>query len=174
MWNLDRKGIESAVYIDADTLVRRNFDELFDSPFNFAAAPDVYGAGDPRGFNLKFNAGVLALRPSLAVLDDMRRKMDVAEYPLQQAEQAFLNLYFGGTCMRLPYIYNANLAIKARSPILWRRLADEMRVVYYIILKPFINDARPSNAILTMNEIQEAIDQSALREGGLFREEVAW
>jgi glycogenin glucosyltransferase len=67
IWRLDLMGIDSAVYVDADTLVRRNFDELFDSPFNFAAVPDVYGAGDPRGFSLTFNAGVLAYRPSSTV-----------------------------------------------------------------------------------------------------------
>lgn len=67
IWKLDTMGIMSAIYLDADTLVRRNFDELFDSPFSFAAVPDVYGAGDPRGFSLTFNAGVLAFHPSSLV-----------------------------------------------------------------------------------------------------------
>ncbi|KAJ7308662.1 glycosyltransferase family 8 protein [Mycena albidolilacea] len=174
IWNLDRMGVDSAVYLDADTLVRRNFDELFDSPFQFAAVPDVYGAGDPRGFSITINAGVLAFRPSSAVYEDMLQKLEVAEYPLQQAEQAFLNLYFGGTCMRLPYIYNANLAIKDRSPILWRRLTDEMRVVHYTTMKPFIHEARSSNAILTPEEIEDAIYQSERRADGFYQEEVGW
>lgn len=104
----------------------------------------------------------------------MRQKIETAQYPLEQAEQAFLNLYFGGTCMRLPYIYNANLAIKARSPVLWQRLADEMRVVHYTTLKPFINDAQSSNTILWPEEIEEAMDQGAQKGGGFFREEVGW
>ncbi|KAF7345266.1 Glycosyltransferase family 8 protein [Mycena sanguinolenta] len=174
IWNLDQHDVDSAVYIDADTLVRRNFDELFDSPFNFAAVPDVYDAGDPRGFSLTFNAGVLAFRPSSKVYEDMRRKIEIAEYPLKQAEQAFLNLYFGGTCVRLPYIYNANLAIKSRSPILWQRLTDEMRVVHYTTLKPFIHDGRASDAILTSTDIEEAMEQGARRQGGFFEEEVVW
>ncbi|KAF7369371.1 Glycosyltransferase family 8 protein [Mycena venus] len=174
IWRLDQQGIDSAVYLDADTLVRRNFDELFDSPFNFAAVGDVYGAGDPRGFSLTFNAGVLAYRPSSAVFDDMRQKMEIARYPLKQAEQAFLNLYFGGTALLIPYTYNANLAIKTRSPVLWQRLADEMRIVHYTVLKPFLLDGQPSNAILNAEEVELAIDQSSRREGGFFREEVAW
>ncbi|KAJ7643585.1 glycosyltransferase family 8 protein [Roridomyces roridus] len=174
IWKLDSRGIDSAVYLDADTLVRRNFDELFDSPFNFAAVPDVYGAGDPRGFSLTFNAGVLAFRPSSAVFDDMREKMETAEFPLKQAEQAFLNLYFGGTAMRLPYVYNANLAIKVRSPVLWRRLVDEMRVVHYTTVKPFIIDSKSSSTILDEKEIRVAMEQAAKRESGLFREEVGW
>ncbi|KAJ7506770.1 glycosyltransferase family 8 protein [Mycena galericulata] len=174
IWTLDQMGIDSAVYLDADTLVRRNFDELFDSPFNFAAVPDVYGAGDPRGFSLTFNAGVLAFRPSSHVFEDMREKIEIAEYPLKQAEQAFLNLYFGGTGMRLPYIYNANLAIKARSPVLWQRLIDEMRIVHFTVVKPFIDDSRSSDTILSPEELEEAMERAARREGGFFQEEVTW
>ncbi|KAJ7769149.1 nucleotide-diphospho-sugar transferase, partial [Mycena maculata] len=104
VWTLDNKmGIDSAVYLNADALVHRNFDELFANPFNFAAVPNVYTGK----FSLLFNAGVLAYWPSSTV----------TEYPLAEAEQAFLNLYFGGTCMLLPYIYNANLAIKGQSPV---------------------------------------------------------
>ncbi|KAF8145343.1 hypothetical protein K438DRAFT_1781986 [Mycena galopus ATCC 62051] len=113
-WNLGQEGVDSAVSLDADTLVRRNFD----SPFNFAAVPDVYDPSDPRASSITFNAGVLAFRPSSVVFENMREKMEVAEYPLQQAEQAFLNLYFGGTPLRLPYIYNANLAISHQPSLL--------------------------------------------------------
>ncbi|KAJ7306262.1 glycosyltransferase family 8 protein [Mycena albidolilacea] len=174
IWNLDRMGVDSAVYLDADTLVRRNFDELFDSPFQFAAVPDVYGTGDPRGFSITINTGVMAFRPSSAVYEDMLQEIEVAEYPLLQADQGFLNLYFGGTCMRLPYIYNANLAIKDRSPILWQRLTDEMRVVHYTTMKPFIHEARSSNAMLTPEEIEEAVDKSERQADGFYHEEVGW
>ncbi|KAJ6573448.1 glycosyltransferase family 8 protein [Mycena vulgaris] len=175
IWKLDDMGIESAVYLDADTLVRRNFDELFDSPFNFAAVPDVWGGGDPRGFSLSFNAGVLAYRPSSTVFADMRKKMEIAEYPLGQAEQGFLNLYFGGTSMRLPYIYNGNLAIKTRSPGLWRRLADEMRIVHYTGVKPFLYEIEnSSDTILSPQEMEQAMDHNEGRENGFFAEEVGW
>ncbi|KAJ6484824.1 glycosyltransferase family 8 protein [Mycena sanguinolenta] len=172
IWTLDKKGVDSAVYIDADTLVLRNFDELFDMPFNFAAAPDVRLGR--RGFDITFNAGVLAFRPSSAVYEDMRRKIQIAEYPLQEAEQAFLNLYFGSTALRLPYAYNANLAIKIRKPILWQRLADEMRVVHYTLAKPFLPDPSHSQAIFTPDQIADALEQGARRRGGIFQQEMAW
>ncbi|KAF7378327.1 Glycosyltransferase family 8 protein [Mycena sanguinolenta] len=172
IWTLDKQGVESAVYIDADTLVLRNFDELFDLPFNFAAAPDVRLGR--RGFDITFNAGVLAFRPSSAVYEDMRTKIEVAEYPLQEAEQAFLNLYFGGNALRLPYIYNANLAIKMRSPMFWKRLANEMRMVHYTLAKPFLPDPSHSDAILTEEQIIDALQQGARRRGGIFREEMTW
>ncbi|KAJ6527184.1 hypothetical protein B0H19DRAFT_1385554 [Mycena capillaripes] len=67
IWKLDQMGVDSAVYLDADTL------------FNFAATPDAYGAGDPRGFSLTFNAGVLAFQPSTEVFENMREKIETAE-----------------------------------------------------------------------------------------------
>ncbi|KAF7378330.1 Glycosyltransferase family 8 protein [Mycena sanguinolenta] len=172
IWTLDKQGVDSAVYIDADTLVLRNFDELFNLPFNFAAAPDVRLGR--RGFDITFNAGVLAFRPSSAVYEDMRTKVEVAKYPLQEAEQAFLNLYFGGTVLRLPYIYNGNLAIKMRNTILWRRLVEEMRVVHYTLAKPFLPDPSHSEAILTEEQIVDALEQGARRKGGIFWEEMTW
>ncbi|KAJ7238341.1 nucleotide-diphospho-sugar transferase [Mycena haematopus] len=172
IWTLDKKGVDNVIYLDGDTLVRRNFDELFDSPYNFAATPDVYLGH--RGFDVTFNAGVLAFRPSSAVYEDMRAKLEIAKYPLEEAEQAFLNLYFGGTAMRLPYIYNANLAIKVRSPILWDRLEDEMRVVHYTVVKPFLPDPEHSHVILSGEEMTGAFEVGARREGGLFAREVGW
>ncbi|KAF8179583.1 glycosyltransferase family 8 protein [Mycena galopus ATCC 62051] len=174
IWNLDQQGVDSAVYLDADTLVRRNFNELFEIPFNFGAVPDVYTGWDPRGFSIAFNAGVLAFRPSSTVFEDMHQKINTADYPLREAEQSFLNLYFGGTCVRLPYIYNANLAIKDRSPVLWERLADEMRIVHYTLVKPFLPDPRSSKDILTSEEISHAMNEAARWEGGRFREEIGW
>jgi alpha-N-acetylglucosamine transferase len=69
VWTLDAVEIRSLVYLDANTLVRRIFDELFALPFSFAAAPDVW-ENEP-GFTLGFNAGVLFLRPSTVVFTDM-------------------------------------------------------------------------------------------------------
>ncbi|KAJ7643586.1 glycosyltransferase family 8 protein [Roridomyces roridus] len=173
IWKLDQLGVESAVYLDADTLVRANFDELFDCPFNFAAVPDIYGGR--RGFSVEFNAGVLALRTSSAVYENMRQKLATADYPLGEAEQAFLNLYFGGTAMRLPYIYNANLALKKRSPVLWQRLAREMRVVHYTAVKPFLNDpSDPAGVVLSPEDIEVAMEIGERHEDGVFREEIGW
>jgi glycogenin glucosyltransferase len=171
IWSFDALGVDRLVYLDADTLVRRNFDELFDSPFNFAAVPDVYG--DRRGFSITFNAGVLALRPSTELFRDMRRKIETAVYPLGEAEQAFLNLYFGSKTVRLPYVYNANLAIKRRSPALWDALKEEMRIVHYTTVKPFVYD-EDSAALPTLDELDEAMRLAEGRDSGFYADEVRW
>ncbi|KAG6842979.1 hypothetical protein H0H93_002679, partial [Arthromyces matolae] len=110
IWSLGAGTIDKAVYLDADTLVLRNFDELFSLPWSFGAVPDVYL--DNRGFTVGFNAGVMVYTPDEGILKRMKDVLEVARYPLQQAEQAFLNVFWGPGMLRLPYAYNANLAIK--------------------------------------------------------------
>lgn len=135
LWGFDKIGVKSAVYLDADTLVRGNFDELFDLPYQLAAGPDVFT--DERGFRIGFNAGVMVFRPSTPVFEDLVNKLEGADYPLQWAEQSYLNLYFGAHALRLPFVYNANLAIKEASPVLWKAMEKDMRVVHYTLAKPF-------------------------------------
>ncbi|KAF4604322.1 hypothetical protein EYR40_001501 [Pleurotus pulmonarius] len=173
IWSLDTIGIKRLVYLDADTLVRRNFDELFRLPFNFAAVPDVYGPGDARGFSLTFNAGVLAIHPSSRILANMRKKAETARYPIQQAEQAFLNLYFGTKAARLPYMYNALIAIKKRNPAVWEELKEELVIVHYTDHKPFLLDSQPSAKILTPEEMRLAMDEAKSRYE-LWSEEFGW
>ena len=134
VWTLDEAGYKSVVYLDADTLVHRNFDELFSLPYSLAAVPDVF----PSGFIVPFNAGVLFLRPSSAQFRAMLNAAEHASYPPNEAEQALLNLFYGAEVVRLPYAYNANLAIKQRAPALWAGLRREMRIVHFSVMKPFL------------------------------------
>ncbi|KAG6816862.1 hypothetical protein H0H87_002348 [Tephrocybe sp. NHM501043] len=162
-----------AVYLDADTLVRRNFDELFDMPWTFGAVPDVYN--DKRGFTVGFNAGVMVFRPDENVLRVMKSKLEEAQYPPEQAEQAFLNLFFAGSAVRLPYAYNANLAIKRASPALWAAMEEEMRVVHYTLVKPFVDERDRSGKLLRDNErLMHILGEAERAEGGLFKDEVWW
>eukprot|EP00871_Galdieria_phlegrea_P004079 jgi/Galph1/4672/GphlegSOOS_G3399.1 len=103
---------ESVVYIDADSLVFGPLNELFHCA-NFCAAfinPCL------------FNSGVMALKPSTVVFDDMIEKLpQLASY--DGADQGFLNSYFsslyyapvfdpqsengtGGSLRRLPFGYH--------------------------------------------------------------------
>ncbi|KAF8881562.1 glycosyltransferase family 8 protein [Infundibulicybe gibba] len=173
VWKLDQVGIDAAVYLDADTLVRRNFDELFDIPFNFAAVPDVYMPGDSRGFTISFNAGVLVLRPSTSTFDHMMSHLASADFPLGEAEQSYLNLFFASKALRLPYVYNANLAIKVRSPEMWEGLKDEMRIVHYTMNKPFM-DKLTSSDFLSEAEQRDVLARAAKRNHGRYAEEVGW
>lgn len=91
------------VYVDVDTLVLANLDELFARP-EPAAVPDVY-------MSEKFNSGLLVLEPSKATHEDMMSKMDkLPSY--NRGDQGFLNSYFSGwfhmpAAHRLPARFNA-------------------------------------------------------------------
>ncbi|PCH35803.1 glycosyltransferase family 8 protein [Wolfiporia cocos MD-104 SS10] len=139
LWSLSDARIKAVVHLDADTLVLRNFDELFALPHNFGAVPDVYVGS--HGFALEFNTGVIFARPDASVLADMREKMQTAVYDAIQADQAFLNQYFAADALRLPYAYNANLAIKKRKPEMWADLKHRARIVHYTLVKPFLAEA---------------------------------
>ena len=135
VWTLDTMGIKSVVYIDADTHVRRNFDELFELPFIFAAAPDVYT--DDRGFTINFNAGVMAFKPDSKVFADMLSKVESAHFDRIAADQSYLNLYYGSQAFRLPHVYNGNLAIKWRAEAYWNAMQEQLRIIHYTLVKPF-------------------------------------
>ncbi|THH33042.1 hypothetical protein EUX98_g1122 [Antrodiella citrinella] len=171
VWTLDALGIRSLVYLDADTLVRRNFDELFTLPWMFAATPDVFV--DWKGFTLAFNAGVLFLRPSTAIFNDMISKLSTAHYPLADAEQSFLNHYFAAEVVRLPYHYNANLAIKARALDLWEGTRHEHRIVHFTLVKPFIGRG-PQYKEVPFDEVEKFVEEIKEVDGGAFREEMVW
>ncbi|KAI0919069.1 hypothetical protein AcV5_002082 [Taiwanofungus camphoratus] len=169
LWTLDDMGVKSLVYLDADTLVLRNFDELFTLPFNFAAVPDVF----LDRFALVFNAGVLYLRPSTEVYNDMLSKIATASYPMGDAEQSFLNYYYGAEAVRLPYAYNANLAIKYRSAELWESLKREARIVHYTLVKPFLAEADNSGkTVVEMRRIEENVQKKLGAFGGMFDQEL--
>ncbi|EIM86308.1 nucleotide-diphospho-sugar transferase [Stereum hirsutum FP-91666 SS1] len=168
LWTLDQIGVKAAVYLDADTIVRKKFDELWNLPYDFAAVPDVWETA--RGFILGFNAGMLFLRPSNDTFTNMMNNLEHAVYPPHEAEQAFLNLYFGGEAVRLPYVYNANLAIKTRTKDFWKALQDDIRIVHYTTIKPFFY----SGGIPTREKMQEEVDRSKTKRWGEYKEEVLW
>jgi len=167
LWSLDSLGVQSLVYLDADTLVHRNFDELFSIPFNFGAVPDVY-VDDP-GFTLGFNAGMLFLRPSTSVFDRMLEQIGTASYRAEDAEQSFLNHFYGSEAVRLPYAYNANLAIKRRKPELWADLKREARIVHYTLVKPFLQGDYEE---VEISELDKNIVQQYGAWGGIYKEEL--
>ena len=167
IWTLDSIGIKSLVYLDADTLVRKNFDELFSLPFNFGAVPDVFK--NYRGFSIGFNAGVLFLRPNTTVFNDMISKLETAVFPYDMAEQAFLNVYFGSQVSRLPYAYNANMAAKVRNAKLWEAMEDDIRILHYTVTKPF-----PFKGLKSRETLKQFFRERLTMENGFWAKEMRW
>ena len=123
------------------------------------------------GFKLNFNAGVLVLHPNHTTYENVLARMADARYPPGEAEQAFLNLYFGADVVRLPYVYNANLAIHDRTPALWDAMRDEMRIVHYTSPKPFPKDGKE---IVDGARLDRSVEKARRQLGGLHAEEIDW
>ena len=182
IWTLDQPptSLKSIVYLDADTLVKRNFDELFDIPFVFAASLDVYL--DNRGFGIGFNAGVLAIKPDSKVFNDMMTKVSRKDYKHDEAEKGFLNLYYGQQAIRLPHVYNGNLAIKGKGRKYRAAIQNQMRIVHFTLTKPF--DVKPKcgdeDRICTAEETWDTerhrkfVQTAKMDRNGDYKEEIEW
>ncbi|CEM34465.1 unnamed protein product [Vitrella brassicaformis CCMP3155] len=104
VWSLTE--FQRVVYIDADCIVMRKIDCLFDPAAVScpAFAPDVFPPD-------RFNAGVMVIEPSLAVYEDLLAKRTVLR-SYDRGDTGFLNAYFSGwygwdAKHRLAFHYNA-------------------------------------------------------------------
>jgi alpha-N-acetylglucosamine transferase len=88
LWQLT--DYERVVFLDADALVLRNIDRLFDYP-EFSAAPNVYESlVDFR----RMNSGVFAARPSGATFAAMLGALDAPGAFWKRTDQSFLQSFF--------------------------------------------------------------------------------
>ena len=86
-WQLD---YDRAVFLDADTLVLRNIDRLFDYP-EFCAAPNVYESlADFR----RLNSGVFTARPDPETFAAMLARLDAPGAFWRRTDQTFLQDFF--------------------------------------------------------------------------------
>jgi lipopolysaccharide biosynthesis glycosyltransferase len=127
---------EKVVLLDADMVVRKNLDHLFDRP-EVAAAPDFL-------LPHSFNSGLMVLDPSRRTFDRMMRAL--AESPTYDGgDQGFLNTFFGDWFngpgeRRLPTWYNLPNFIyqfMRGHPSLREQVEREAAVIHYLVQKPW-------------------------------------
>jgi len=128
LWELDE--YRKVVYLDADTLVVQNIDDLFEYPA-FSAAPNLYQtAGDLT----RMNSGVFVAQPGRLVFADMLRVLERSERTYLRTDQTFLGEYFP-RWHGLPYVYNTLQYVYFNLPELWQWHA--IRVIHYQYEKPW-------------------------------------
>lgn len=127
LWQLP---YERVVFLDADTLVLRPIDRLFDYP-EFSAAPNVYeSVADFR----RLNSGVFSARPSPETFAAMLARLDTPGAFWKRTDQTFLEAFFPDW-QGLPVYDNLLQYVWFNLPELWDwRLA---RVVHYQYEKPW-------------------------------------
>lgn len=98
LWSMT--GYDRVLYLDADTLVIRNINELFTGTIFEDNQDGLLGAVEDvwQGqIGPNFNAGVLLIRPNKTIFNDMLIKMhNMPAYGSYWAEQGYLNWYFKG------------------------------------------------------------------------------
>jgi alpha-N-acetylglucosamine transferase len=127
LWQLP---YERVVFLDADTVVLRSIDRLFDYP-EFSAAPNVYESlADFR----RLNSGVFAARPNPATFTRMLARLDTPGAFWKRTDQTFLEACFPDW-QGLPVYDNLLQYVWFNLPDLWDwNLA---RVVHYQYEKPW-------------------------------------
>ncbi|QFS82545.1 Glycosyl transferase family 8 [Roseivivax sp. THAF40] len=127
LWQLP---YERVVFLDADTLVLRNLDKLFDYP-EFCAAPNVYeGLGD---FH-RMNSGVFTARPDPATFEAMLARLDVPDMFWRRTDQTFLQDFFPDW-HGLPVFMNMLQYVWFNLPELWRW--SDIHVLHFQYEKPW-------------------------------------
>ncbi len=122
------------VFLDADTLVLRPLDRLFDYP-SFSAAPNLYAT--LQDFH-RINSGVLVLEPSERVFARMLQALDAPGAFWARTDQTFLEQFFkgeGAGPLGLPYFFNTLQYLWFNQPQLWHW--PTIHVVHYQFEKPW-------------------------------------
>ncbi|MFI6663142.1 glycosyltransferase family 8 protein [Streptomyces sp. NPDC050523] len=150
---------ERVVFLDADMLLLRRMDELFDPPLTpdtplaavpacqcnpnrVATYPDHWTTQNCPYNNPHpsyFNSGLLVLQPEATTLDALRTRMkddDCATFAF--ADQDLLNQHFAGRWRPLPYTYNALKTLRQSHPDLWN--IQDVHNIHYIQEKPWEAD----------------------------------
>lgn len=132
LWQLD---YDNVVFLDADTLVLRPIDRLFDYP-EFCAAPNVYES--VADFH-RLNSGVFTARPNPATFDAMLERLDQPGAFWRRTDQTFLESWFPDW-HGLPVFYNMLQYVWFNMPQLWKW--QDIHILHFQYEKPWQNHAK--------------------------------
>ena len=139
VWELIQ--FKKCVFLDADTLVLRNIDELFSWP-ELSAAPDT-------GWPDCFNSGVFVFTPSLDTYHNLLQ-LATGAGSFDGADQGLLNTYWGNWARehekRLPFIFNVAINMSYFYNAAMLKYKQDINVLHYLgMTKPWIRSCYNSN-----------------------------
>lgn len=127
---------KKCVFLDADTLVLKNVDELFERE-EFSAATDI-------GWPDCFNSGVFVFKPSLDTYLNLL-KFSVSSGSFDGGDQGLLNSFFSDwstseSSRRLPFIYNMTTNVSYSYAPAFSQFRSNVKIVHFIgAQKPWYN-----------------------------------
>lgn len=128
LWQME--DYRKIVFIDADAIVLRNVDRLFDYPA-FVAAPNLYETLND--FN-RMNAGVFVAEPDAETYRAMLAELDRPGRFWARTDQTFLQHFFADW-HGLPYTFNVLQYVFFNLPELW--LWPDLKILHYQYEKPW-------------------------------------
>jgi len=136
IWNYTQ--FDRIIYIDLDSIILQNMDELFLLPSDIPLA--AVGSFMGGSFNDGFGAGMLVLPPNQTVLIELFSNIArTEEYNYKMMDQGFLNWWFKFEMYRLPPKYFANIAIHEQSKPSWERIDKTgIKAIHYTLHKPHV------------------------------------
>ncbi|GFT17243.1 glycogenin-1 [Nephila pilipes] len=116
------------VFLDADTLVIKNCDELFEKP-ELSAVPDV-------GWPDCFNSGVFVFKPSIETFEKLR-KAAADEGSFDGGDQGLLNTYFSdwptaNISCHLSFLYNMNINMCYTYLPAYHKFGKDVKIVHFL------------------------------------------
>ncbi|XP_058836799.1 probable serine/threonine-protein kinase kinX isoform X2 [Topomyia yanbarensis] len=128
---------EKCVFLDADTLVLRNCDELFERE-ELSAAPDV-------GWPDCFNSGVYVYRPSMDTFSSLL-EFAVQHGSFDGGDQGLLNSYFSDWATKdisrhLPFVYNTSSVASYSYLPAFKQFGQNTKILHFIgTAKPWLQN----------------------------------
>ncbi len=131
------ENLDKIVLLDADTIVLRNIDELFERP-SFAAAPDFFLPD-------RFNSGVMVVEPSPSLFSRMMEAL-ASKGSYDGGDQGFLNefvphWYSLPVDHRLPAGFNMHhfvFQFLMGHECLKQKVLSEVRILHFTLQKPWM------------------------------------
>ncbi|TPX57511.1 hypothetical protein PhCBS80983_g03796 [Powellomyces hirtus] len=168
VFNPQVTGCDKVAFMDADVMITRNVDALFDylqEDVVFAAAPDI-------GWPDCFNSGVFVCKPRLDVFQGLVR-MAATTGSFDGGDQGVLNDYFSGWASgvarpgspphrtaRLPFTYNVTpTSFYSYLPALVH-FANDISAVHFIgTNKPWTSSREPSDSVVGDGPMQQFLSR---------------
>lgn len=149
-WRLTQ--FEKAVFIDADALILKNVDDLFEYE-ELSASPDP-------GWPDCFNSGVFVFRPNEETYARLL-KFALEHGSFDGGDQGLLNEFFSSwvrdSQRRLPFVYNCVAQTFYSYAPAFAKFRDQIRVVHFIgSVKPWHYSVNPSNGQIITKDVSIA------------------
>lgn len=141
-WTLTE--FDKCVFLDADTLVLKNCDELFSDYEEFSAARDS-------GWPDCFNSGVFVFKPDLETYKKLS-SFSATEGSFDGGDQGLLNSYFSDWSSKditkhLPFIYNTTANATYSYLPAYKKFGKNVKIVHFIgsTNKPWLSKSGSSH-----------------------------